>query len=136
MPVRLIDTSLLIRFFTRDDPLKADRVRQVLDRVETGQERVAISPIVVFETAFTLAHSYKVSRARIRVLLEDLLSLRGVQLPSKTIYLHALELYANHPQLSFGDAYNASYMAASGLTELYSYDKGFDRLPELARIET
>ena len=133
--MRLTDTNLLIRFFTRDDPEKAERVRQLLERVEQNQEKVALSPIVVFETVFTLAHSYKLSRAQIKEMLEDVISLRGVHLPNKNVYLRALELYAQHPRLSFGDAYNASYMESLGLTELYSYDEGYDRLTEITRFE-
>ncbi len=135
MTVRLTDTNLLIRFFTGDDPEKAERVRQLLERVERNEERIALSPIVVFETVFTLQHSYRLERARITEMLDDLISLPGVQLPNKRVYLDALELYATHPRLSFGDAYNASYMAASNLTEIYSYNADFDRLPGLTRVE-
>ncbi len=34
----------------------------------------------------------------------------------------------------FGDAFNATYMAASGRTVLYSYDADLDRLPDLSRL--
>ena len=135
MTVRLTDTNLLIRFFTGDDPEKAERVRQLLERVERNRERIALSPIVVFETVFTLQHSYRMERARIKEMLEDLISLPSVHLPNKRVYFDALELYAAHPRLSFGDAYNASYMAASNLTEIYSYDADFDHLPNITRVE-
>ena len=135
MTMRLTDTNLLIRFFTGDDAEKAERVRQLLERVERNEERIALSPIVVFETVFTLQHSYRLERAWIKELLEDLISLPGVRLSNKRVYLDALELYVAHPRLSFGDAYNARYMAASDLTEIYSYDADFDRLPGVTRVE-
>jgi predicted nucleic acid-binding protein len=50
---RLLDTNLLIRFFTRDDPPKADRVLGLLERVARGSERLVTTPVVVFETVFT-----------------------------------------------------------------------------------
>ncbi len=136
-----LDTNLLIRFFTGDDPEQAERVRQLLAWVERNQGKVVLSPIVVFETVCTLEHSYQLDRSRIREMLKDLISLRGVQLPNKGLYLQALDLYAEYPRLSFGDAYNASYMASLGLNEgysyheLYSYDEDFDQLPGIARFE-
>ncbi len=81
MAMRLMDTNLLIRFFTRDDPEKAERVRQLLERVEQNQEKVALSPIVVFETVFTLQRFYRRSRQDIRDALLPLLELPGIILP-------------------------------------------------------
>ena len=77
---RFLDTNILLRYFTRDDPEKAERALALLQGVEQGQERVIISPMVIFETVFTLQHSYGVPRPRIRDLVEDIISLRGVQL--------------------------------------------------------
>ena len=132
--MRLIDTSLLIRFFSNDDPLKAERVRQLLQRVEDGDERIALSPMVVFETVFTLQRSYKLPKAQIKQMIEDLLSLRNVHLPNKHLYYEALEIYAT-TSLSFADAFNAVYMKSQNLSEIWSYDEDFDKLPEITRYE-
>lgn len=132
--MRFLDTSLLIRFFTNDDPSKAERVRALLEQVEYGGERIALSPLVVFETVFTLQRGYGLSKPRIRQLIEDLLSLRHVHLPNKSHYYQALALYAASP-LSFADAYNIVYMGAHGLADIWSYDTDFDRVPGITRLE-
>jgi predicted nucleic acid-binding protein len=129
-----LDTSLLIRFFTNDDPVKAARVRQLLQQVEHGDERIALSPMVVFETIFTLQRGYKLPKARIKEIVEDLISLRNVQLPNKHLYYEALELYAT-TSLSFADAYNAVYMKSQNLSAIWSYDEDFDKIPGIARHE-
>jgi predicted nucleic acid-binding protein len=132
--VRFLDTSLLIRFFTNDDPAKAERVRTLMDRVERGEERVALSPLVVFETIFTLQRGYKLPKAQVRQMIEDLLSLRTVHLPNKQHFYAALEIYATTP-LSFADAYNTVYMRSQNLTEIWSFDDDFDRLAGITRFE-
>jgi uncharacterized protein len=135
MPPRLLDTNILIRHFTRDDPVKADRALALLERVARGQETLTTTPVVVFETIFTLERSYKVPRERIREQLLSVLTLRGLSLPNKSRYYRALDLYLQYPPLSFADVFNVAAMEAQGLTELYSWDTDYDKMPGLTRLE-
>lgn len=134
MATRFVDTNVLLRYLTKDDPAKAEQALALLLRVERGEEKVALSPLVVFETIFTLQHQYHEPRDRIRDTVSDILSLRGMQLPDKRLFQRALELYAQRP-ISFADAYNAIYLQARGLTEIYSWDGDFDKLPGIERVE-
>ena len=90
--------------------------------------------MVVFETVLTLQRGYKLPKAQVRQMIEDLLSLRAVQLPNKQQFYAALEIYAT-TSLSFADAYNAVYMGSQGLTEVWSFDEDFDKLPGITRYE-
>ena len=40
-----------------------------------------------------------------------------------------------HHNLPFGDAYIAAEMGRSGATELYSFDRQFNRVPGITRLE-
>ncbi len=135
MPPRLLDTNILIRHFTRDDPAKADRALALLERVARGQETLTTTPVVVFETIFTLERSYKVPRERIREQLLSVLTLRGLSLPNKSRYYRALDLYVQYPPLSFADVFNVAAMETQGLTELYSWDTDYDKVPGITRLE-
>ena len=67
MPSRFLDTNILLRYLTRDDPVKAEPALAVLVRVERGEEKVITSPLVIFETVFTLqGRNYRVPRDRIK----------------------------------------------------------------------
>jgi predicted nucleic acid-binding protein len=35
--MRFIDTNIFIRYLTRDDPAKAERVKQLLERTQRGE---------------------------------------------------------------------------------------------------
>lgn len=134
MPPRFLDTNILLRYFTRDDPEKARRALALLLRVERGEERVDLSLIVVFETVFTLQRFYRVPRPQIRDLMMNILHLRAVLLPEKDLCQEALDIYAT-TNVSFADAYNAAYMKKRALTEVYSWDTDFDRFDGITRIE-
>jgi uncharacterized protein len=134
MPVRFIDTSVLLRYFTRDDEQKAQQVLNLLLRVERGEEKVTTSPLVIFETVLTLQSFYQVPRPRIKDLVTSIISLRGLQLPGKNIYYHAFDLYITK-NISFADAYNAAYMLAEQISSIYSWDTDFDNIEGIIRVE-
>lgn len=134
MPVRFLDTNILLRYLTRDDPARAAAALALLIRVEEGQERVITSPLVIFETVFTLQKRYHVSKQDIRQALTDLISMRGLQIPNKALRIEALNLFATQ-NLPFVDAYNAVYMRSRGLNEIYSWDGDFDRITGITRVE-
>ena len=132
--MRFLDTNILLRYLTKDDEPKARRALALLSRVERGQEKVMTSPMVIFETIFTLQKRYNVPRERIRDSLGDIISLRGLDLPNKHLYGRALDLYASK-NISFADAFNAAYMQSRGHSEIYSWDTDVDRLEGFARLE-
>ncbi len=132
--MRFLDTNVLLRYLTRDDEPKARRALALMVRLERNEERALLSPMVVFETVFTLEKSYRVPRARIKELLENLLSFRGLALADKRVYHSALDLY-ERTAVSFADAYNAAFMKAHGVDEIYSWDADFDRVEGVVRLE-
>lgn len=134
MPTRFLDTNILLRYFTRDDPVRAAGALALLERVEEGRERVTTSPLVIFETIFTLQKRYRVPRSEIRQALTDLLSMRGLQIPNKSLWIDALSLFATQ-NIPFADAYNAVYLRSHGLSEIYSWDSDFDRIAGVTRVE-
>jgi uncharacterized protein len=134
MATRCVDTNILLRYFTRDDEAKAQRVLELLTRVERGEEKVETSIIVIFETVYTLQRLYAVPRSQIRELLTRVLELRGFQLPNKRLCEQALELYANS-NVSFADAYHVVYLKSRPTSELYSWDTDFDKFPGVKGVE-
>ena len=92
--------------------------------------------IVIFEMVYILQSQrhYGLSRSRIRQLVEPIIALRGLRLPRKSLYARAFDLYCD-TGVSFADAYNAAYMEGRGITEVYSYDTDFDRIPGISRVE-
>jgi uncharacterized protein len=136
--VRFLDANILLRFLaqpvTADDQRKAELARDLLLRVERREERVTTTHLVIFETIFTLHRTYRAPRDEIRDRVSEILSLRGLQLSGKRLFLQALQLFAQ-TNLSFVDAYNVVAMQAQGITEIYTWDTDFDHVPGIRRVE-
>ncbi|PKB84231.1 MAG: hypothetical protein BZY88_00435 [SAR202 cluster bacterium Io17-Chloro-G9] len=133
---RFLDTNILLQHLAREEEQKAIRCRELLLRLERGEEVAVANDIVIFEAVYILQSTrhYGLSRIRIRELLEPIIALRGLRLPRKSLYTRAFQLYCAS-SVSFADAFNAAYMENQGITEVYSYDSDFDHIEGISRVE-
>ena len=98
------------------------------------QEVAHVSPLAVAEVIWTLERFYRLSKSEVVARVSPLLKLKGLRVAGKEVFLKSLTLYAEKT-ISFTDAYIAVQMERAGSEEIYSYDKDFDRLEEVVRIE-
>jgi uncharacterized protein len=136
MALRFIDANIILRSLTQSDPAQAAASRSLLLRVETGEEKVTTSPLVLFEVVFTLhsPRSYNEPKERIVELVSPLIELRGLQIPNKQLWFDAFSVWLEY-QIDFTDAYNVAVMRSAGIKEIYAWDKGYDHVPNVRRIE-
>ncbi len=136
--MKFLDTNVILRYLTRDDEAKAEACYQLFQRVKLGQEELFTCEAVITEVAYVLSSPrapYRLSHEEVRARLLPILTLRSFRLPQKRVYLRALDLYASAPFLDFEDALAVAHMEHQGLTEIVSYDRDFDRVTGLRRIE-
>jgi predicted nucleic acid-binding protein len=79
--------------------------------------------------------TYGLSHLDIRARLAPVLRMRGLRLPGKHLYLEALDLFATLPALDYEDALCVAHMRQAGINEILSYDKDFDRVDDVRRVE-
>lgn len=135
--MNFIDTNIFIRYLTRDDVVKAAACYSLLQRLEQGSEQAVTSEAIITEVVYVLSgrSHYGLQPAEIRSRLAPILSLRGLRLPHKRMYLRALDLYATYPRLDFEDVLTIAQLERQGMTDLYSYDTDFDGIPGVTRVE-
>jgi len=77
---------------------------------------------------------YGLDRKTIREKVEKVLNTRNLECAGREIILNALALY-EEKGIDYADAYNAFILKINAITEVYSYDKHYDRVGWLKRIE-
>ena len=134
MPPAFLDTNILLRHVLQDNASLSPNATTIIGRIEQGELQVQTTDTVVFETGFTLQRMYKQPRERIAATLLPILDLPGIVLPGKRYYREVFDLYCS-TSVGFADCYHAVLMRRLGITEVFSFDRDFDRLPGIRRRE-
>ena len=129
-----LDTNILLRHFLDDHPDHSPRATAYIRRIEQGEISVRISEIVIFETVFVLERHYRQPKSAIRDAILAFLDLPGVVLPSKRRFRRVFDLYVTL-NISFADAYHVALMERHEIDEVVSFDRDFDRVPGVTRVE-
>lgn len=133
-----VDTNIFIRYLTKDDAEKAAACFRLFEQAKQGIVQITTSESVLAEVVFILSSKrlYNLSRQDIRIRLYPLLTVAGLKLPRRQMYLRALDLYGNNA-VDFEDALSVAAMEQRKIAEIYSYDQDFDRMKDVAvrRIE-
>ncbi len=129
-----LDTNVLLRHLTGDHSEHSPRATACLTSVERGELELRLSDTVIFEAVFTLQRLYGRTKSEIRSALLPLLELPGLALPGKRRYRRVFELYEDL-NLPFADAFHAVLAEDECAGEVVSFDRHFDRIPGIRRIE-
>jgi predicted nucleic acid-binding protein len=134
MAQAFLDTNILLRHLLQDIPSQSARSSAYLSRIERGELRVHISDFVVFETVFLLERTYEQPRDKVRDVVLGFLHLPGVLLSGKRRFGRVFDLYVGL-KISFAEAYHVVLMEQLKTTQIVSYDRDFDKVGHLTRIE-
>jgi predicted nucleic acid-binding protein len=133
---QFIDTNIFLRFLTHDEALKHQACLRLFQQAEQNQITLYTSEAIIAEVVYVLSSPklYHVPRQQIHTALVRLLILPGLKLPTRQICLRALDLYVKH-LLDFEDCLSLAHMEQQHIHELYSYDRSFDRIAAIQRLE-
>lgn len=132
----VVDANIFLRLLTRDDPEQSDRCLDLFRRAARGEERLVTSDAVVAEVVYVLASPVLYGRPRsdIAIRLGAVLVNNGLRLNQKDAVLEALDLYGR-TNLHFVDCLCIAHAKRLDGGRVYSYDRGFDRVTEVTRVE-
>ena len=133
-----LDTNIIIRYLTQDDPDMAARARQLLKLVESGSVNLVTSESIVVEAVQVLSSKalYNQPRTNVAGDLATILSLPKLKLANKRTYLRALTLWANAASsVDFVDALCVAQTEQQKISTIASFDQDFDRFPQIKRFE-
>jgi len=132
----VIDTDLLVRYLTEDDPSKANEVRRLLLKAAEGAIRLVVPSVVIAELVWVLQSFYKLERGEIVPLLNVILHTRGVEVSDKSIVSDAIAIYGNDT-IDFMDAWIVAFAKAAEVRTIYTFNrkhfKGIDGIEMMHR---
>ncbi len=135
-PDAYLDTNLIIRYLTKDNPDQSQRAKRLFEQVEQGATTLTTCEGVIIEAVnvFSSKVLYNLPRTEVRAHLTNILSLKALKIAHKSSYLRALDLYAT-TNLDFVDALIVAHMERTKMTTLMSFDRDFDKVAGITRRE-
>ena len=125
-----------MRLLSEDDPDKHERTLDLFERAQSGKIDLITSEAIVAETILVLtsARLYGASRETVAQSLLGLLSIHNLHMDHKDIVLAALERYATS-RVAFVDCLCIEYALRQASGIVFTYDRGFDLVPDIHRLE-
>jgi len=116
--MRAVDTNIIVRYLTGDDPAQAAKVRAVI-----GHEPVFVPRTVLLEVEWVLRGVYTMTPKQIIPALRALAGLPGVSVEDPVMVAKAMD-WAD-AGMDFADALHLA--AAAGCKNFLTFDKRFAR---------
>lgn len=112
--MRAVDTNVIVRFLTGDDPAQTERARRLIEQGE-----IFVSTSVLLESEWVLRSGYGFATERLVQALRDFAGLPGVTLEDPQLAARALD-WAEQG-LDFADALHLC--GAQGCTAFMTFDR-------------
>jgi predicted nucleic-acid-binding protein len=132
--MKFIDTNIFIRFLTNDIPEQAEACDHIFRDAAEKSEKLFITEMVIAEIIWVLESYYELPKKEVQEMVEKILITPFLFCPQKDIILNALTLYGDK-NIDYIDAYNASILRELEIKEVYSYDRHFDKIGWVSRME-
>lgn len=91
--VRGVDTNVLVRFLTQDDPEQVRRANAFFTRIEKAGETAYVNTVVLCELAWVLRSLYGLKREEISGALDKLLDTARLEIEDRSVVHRAIALY-------------------------------------------
>jgi predicted nucleic-acid-binding protein len=113
-----LDANVLLRLILRDLPTQSDLALELLHRKGTFH----VADTAMIEVTFALERYYDIPRVDIVTYLKAVVAHPKLSL-NRQLFSSALEIYPNHPKLSFEDCCLAIDAELNSALPLWTFDK-------------
>jgi predicted nucleic acid-binding protein len=129
-----VDTNIFLRYLTGDDPEKFERCKDLFKQALEKKVVLLTSGMVIAEIIWTLSSFYKVPKDEIIEKVSVIINTSNLKIPDKKLISETLTLYSQK-NIDYIDAYNSVFMSENDCGQIFSYDKDFDRIENIKRLE-
>ncbi len=117
-----LDTNVLVRYLTEDDPPQAKRANALISGAVTRREQCVIGPVVLCELVWVLRDAYETSKADVVTTLDRIMATRQFAILDKDRVREALEAYRTG-RADFADYLLGTINRHAGCTETATFDR-------------
>jgi predicted nucleic-acid-binding protein len=123
-----LDTNVIVRYLVQDDPKQSAAATRFIERSISPESPGYITGITLCEVVWVLAECYGADRARIKTVLEGLLSSKQLAVEEADLVWKALRAW-DASSADFSDALIGEIVGARGGSKTVTFDRAAARLP-------
>jgi predicted nucleic-acid-binding protein len=123
-----LDTNILVRYLTQDDPVQSAKAAGILERRLTEKNPGFVSIVAMVETVWVLDRAYFLTAQEIATAIERLLQVEVLAIENEQEVFTAM-VALRQGRGSFADALIAELGARVGCTRTLTFDRKATRLP-------
>jgi predicted nucleic-acid-binding protein len=126
--MRAVDTNVLVRLLTRDDPKQVAAAEQFI------QGGAWVSQVVLVEAVWVLSSVYEIEAKLIAAAVEMLLDHRQLAIQDPDVVAAALGHFRKRPTLGFSDCLILEAARKAGHGPLGTFDRNLGKLEGAQRL--
>lgn len=123
-----LDTNILVRYLTLDDPIQSIKATEILERRLTRKNPGFVSVVAIVETVWVLDRAYGLTAQEIATAVERLLQVEVLTIENEQEVFTAM-VALKQGRSSFADVLVAELGARAGCTHTLTFDQKAGRLP-------
>jgi len=123
-----LDTNILIRYLTQDDPAQSAKATEILERRLTPKNPGFVSVVAMVETVWVLDRAYGLAAHEVATAIERLLQVEVLEVENEQEIFTAM-IALKQGRGSFADALIAELGLRVGCTRTLTFDQKAVRLP-------
>ena len=117
-----LDTNVLVRYLSQDDPVQSAKATEILERRLTPQIPGFVSIVAMVETVWVLDRAYGLTAQEIATAVEHLLQVEVLAIENEQEVFTAM-IALRQGRGSFADALIAELGARAGCTRTLTFDQ-------------
>jgi predicted nucleic-acid-binding protein len=124
-----LDTNVIIRYLTQDDPLQSELANKVITKSTELGDLLWLGQITLCEIVWVLERAYKIEKKEIVEVLNSLLQTQELVFENHDIVWEALQDYKASQSVGFADCIIGRQNKSNSCKFTYTFDK--DAVKEL-----
>jgi predicted nucleic-acid-binding protein len=124
--MRGLDTNVVVRYLTQDDPRQSKRANAVIESALAGEDRLHVDTIVLCELVWVLSAAYQLDRATVAAALLQLIDAAQLSLDDRDLLREAARRYQAGPG-DFADYTIGLRNRAAGCETTLTFDRAHKR---------
>jgi predicted nucleic-acid-binding protein len=126
-----LDSNVLVRYLTQDDPVQSRKADQLIDQALQSGEPLYLNHVVLCEVNWVLARAYGYGVVELGDTLEKILSAAQFEFEDKNCLWQALAAF-RASGADFADCVIGLKNASAGCTATLTFDKRVGTLPQFS----